>query len=161
MFRRYVPREKENPSQIPSFDHDPEFIRFRSWTALLSLSGEIPEGHRPDEVTVFLDEQEEAYESETVRTGQSLSLRNSTRFALMNLGIVCGRTGEPVFHAHELPPRRKLRLEFIKEGHYSVHYSPAFSGVTLRRNLRVVPSQKNSTHLSSNFQPRFRSKRWK
>lgn len=124
----------------PQFSHNPRFIAFRSWTVILSLKGTIPNEIRRDETVLFMNEAAEEGRAEVLPVRKPVCLKNASRVAHRNVTLVCEQSGEKVFFARELPSGRFLHLEFLREGEYTLHYSPAFSEITLHRELRVVSS---------------------
>lgn len=157
MFRRYIPREKTSLCLIPQFDYDPYFIAFRSWTATLSLEGAIPYETRRGAAALFLDEEAAGCRAEVLSVRKQVCLRNPTRITLLNVTIVHAEGGQKVFFARELPAGRFLHLEFLKEGSYTLHYSPAFSNMTLHRNIRTFLPERTSHSESRNFHPSLKS----
>jgi hypothetical protein len=152
--------ERELLPPIPQFSHNPNFIAFRSWTTILSLEGILPEENPADSYVLFLDENIKAREPERIQVRGPVCLRNSTRFAHLNVAIVCARSGEKVFYVPELPAGRFLHLEFLQEGSYNLHYFPAFSQTVLRRSLQIVARKKPSSPIAPNFLPSLKPKRW-
>ena len=153
MLRRYISKKGALASPIPQFDHDPNFIVFRSWSAILSLAGKIPQFPKADPTFLFLDENAEADEVGTLPVGKPVCLRNPGRYAHLNVTIVCARTGNEVFYAKELPTGGFLHLEFAQEGNFTLHFSPAFSQVTLHRSFRVAAPALSNSPIASNFHP--------
>jgi hypothetical protein len=153
MFRRYFPKEKMYTDLAPQFTHDPFFISFRSWTAVLALDGMLPEENHSGQEFVFLDEKAEKDVTEVIPVKKPVCLRNSTRFSHLNLTIVCSRTKQEIFNAKELPAGRFLNLEFLKEGAFTLYYSPAFSQVTLRRNIQTFAPAPAKRPVPANFHP--------
>lgn len=145
--------KKEIQSPIPQFSHDPNFIAFRSWTTILSLKGILPDENPADSHVLFLNENADACESERVAVRGSFCLRNPTQFAHLNISFVCERSGREVFFVRELPAGRFLHLKFLQEGLYTLYYSPAFSPVTLRRNIQTFIPAPSSEPVQRNFHP--------
>ena len=152
--------ERELQPPIPQFSHNPHFIAFRSWTTILSLEGIIPEENPADSYVLFLGENVAERGSERISIRGPVCLRNATRFAHLNVAIVCARSGQKVFFVPELPAGRFLHLEFLQEGSYTLHYSPSSSQTTLHRSLQVVARAKPSSPIAPNFRPRLKPKRW-
>jgi len=153
MSQQIASKEKALQSSTPQFSHDPGFIIFRSWTTILSLKGLSPEESRANESFLFLNEDAKGCDTERLPVRGPVCLRNTTQFAHLNVAIVCGRTGERIFFAQELPAGRFLHLEFLQEGSYTLHYSPAFSSVTLRRNIQTFKPAASSESVPHNFHP--------
>ena len=152
--------ERELQPPIPQFSHDPHFIAFRSWTTILSLEKILPEENPADSHVLFLDENASACEPERMPVRGPVCLRNSTRFAHLNVAIVCAQSGKTVFFVPELPAGRFLHLEFLQEGSYTLHYFPAFSQTTLHRSLKVVAPKVSQSPIAPNFLPSLKPKRW-
>jgi hypothetical protein len=152
--------ERELQPPIPQFSHDPHFIAFRSWTTILSLEKILPEENPADSHVLFLDENASACEPERMPVRGPVCLRNSTRFAHLNVAIVCAQSGKTVFFVPELPAGRFLHLEFLQEGSYTLHYFPAFSQTTLHRSLKVVAPKAPRSPIAPNFLPSLKPKRW-
>jgi len=153
MLHQHSLGERALQPPIPQFSHNPHFIAFRSWTTILSLEGILPEENPADSHVLFLGEDAAAHGSERISVRGPVCLRNPTRFAHLNVAIVCARSGQKVFFVPELPAGRFLHLEFLQEGSYTLHYSPAFSQTTLRRSLQVVARTAPSSPLAPNFHP--------
>jgi hypothetical protein len=153
MLHRYIPREKVLQSSSPQFFHDPNFIDFRSWTALLSLQGVLPGENPAGPKALFLEEDAREYGIEQVPVKKPVCLRNPTRFTHLNVTIVCVQSGKKIFFAQELPSGRFLHLEFLQEGSYTLHYSPAFGQVTFHRNIRTCKSEPTTRFTRRNFHP--------
>ncbi len=145
--------EKELLPPIPQFFHDPSFVAFRSWTTILSLEKILPDENPADAYVLFLGEKADAREPERISVRGPVCLRNPTRFAHLNVTIVCARSGRKVFFVPELPTGRFLHLEFLQEGSYHLHYAPAFSQTTLHRSLQVVARTAPSSPIAPNFSP--------
>ena len=152
--------ERELQPPIPQFSHDPHFIAFRSWTTILSLEGILPEESPSNACVLFLDENANACEPERLSARGPVCLRNSTRFAHLNVAIVCVQSGKTVFSVPELPAGRFLHLEFLQEGSYTLHFAPAFSQTTLHRSLQVVAPKVSKSPIAPNFHPSLKPKRW-
>lgn len=160
MFRRYITMGNAHQSPIPQFFHDPNFIAFRSWTTILSLEGILPEENPADSNVLFLDENADACGSERIPVRGPICLRNPTRLTHLNVAIVCAWSGQEVFFVRELPAGRFLHLEFLQEGSYTLHYSPAFSPVTLRQDIQVLAPIRPASTIALNFHPCLKPKRW-
>jgi hypothetical protein len=160
MLRRYIQRGNALQSPFPQFFHEPSFIAFRSWTAILSLKGTIPEETRANEAFLFLDESADACGTERISVRGPVCLRNPSRITHLNVAIVCARSGQEVFFVRELPAGRFLHLKFLQEGPYTLHYSPAFSPSTLRRDIHVFARIRPTSTITHNFHPRIKPKRW-
>ena len=144
MLHQHSLGEKELLPPIPQFSHDPNFIAFRSRTTTLSLDRILPEENPDKTCVLFLDEKTDAHEPERMVAGGVACLRNPTRCAHLNVTIICAQSGKKVFFVPKLPAERFLHLEFLQEGSYTLHYSPAFSEVNLRWDIQVyVPSVRN------------------
>jgi len=154
MLRRYIPMEKGFQSPIPQFSHDPNFIAFRSWTTVLSLEGTLPGENRADSNVLFLNENAKECGIERFPVRGPVCLRNPTRFAHLNITIVEARSRKEVFLGRELPAGRFLHLEFLQVGSYTLYYSPAFSPVTLHREIRVFIPAPLRRSVPRNFHPR-------
>jgi hypothetical protein len=152
--------ERELQPPIPQFSHNPNFIAFRSWTTILSLEGILPEENPADSYVLFLDENAAERGSERLSVRGPVCLRNATRFAHLNVAIVCTQSGKTLFSVPELPVGRFLHLEFLQEGSYTLHYFPAFSQTTLHRSLQVVARAKSNSPIAPNFRPSLKPKRW-
>jgi hypothetical protein len=152
--------EKALQPPIPQFSHDPHFIAFRSWTTILSLEGILPEENPADSLVLFMGESADACGTERIPVRQPVCLRNPTRFAHLNVTIVCARSGRKVFFVPELPAGRFLHLEFLQEGMYALYYSPAFSQVTLHRSLQIVAPKASNSPIAPNFHPQLKPNRW-
>ena len=150
-------KEKALQSPIPQFSHDPNFIAFRSWTTILSLEGTLPIENPADSSLLFLDENGKNSRVEMFPARGPVCLRNPTRFTHLNVTVVCSQSGRQVFFAKELPARRFLHLEFLKEGMYTLHYSPAFTPVTLHRQIRVFTPVSRQHSCPHNFHPQFQT----
>ena len=153
MLRQYSQRENALQSPIPQFSHDPNFVAFRSWTAILSQEGILPEEARANEAFVFLGEDTKENRTEMLPVRGPVCFRNPTRFAHLNVTLVCARSGQEVFSVRELPAGRFLHLEFLQEGSYTLHYSPAFSQVTLHRNIQIFIPASSTDSIPHNFHP--------
>jgi hypothetical protein len=147
--------QKENALQspIPQFSHDPNFIAFRSWTTILSLEGALPVENPADSNILFLDENAKNSEMEMLPVRGPVCLRNPTRFTQLNVTIVSSQSGRQVFFVRELPGGRFLHLEFLQEGSYTLHYSPAFTPFTLHRQIRVFTPVSRQHSVPHNFHP--------
>jgi hypothetical protein len=153
MLDQHSLREKVLLPPIPQFSHDPNFIAFRSWTTILSLEGILPEENLSDSHVLFLDDNADACGPEKMPIRGPVCLRNPTRFAHLNVAIVCARSGKEVFLVPDLPAGRFLHLEFLQEGSYTLHYSPAFSSVTLHRNIQTYVPESTTRFTRRNFHP--------
>ena len=145
-------------SPTPQFSHDPNFIAFRSWATILSLKGTLPAENPADSKVLFLDEHAKDRGVEMFPSRGPACLRNPTRFTHLNITIICTRSNRQVFFAKELPARRFLHLAFLKEGTYTLYYSPAFTSVTLHRQIKVfipVSGQHSAPH---NFHPQLQTR---
>lgn len=160
MSRRSVPLKKTIALPVPPFSHDPNVIKFRLWTALLYLEGQIPEEIRWNETVLFLDEDAEACGTKQISVRTSVRVMNPTRYSLLNVSVVRVRSGDRVFYAQELPAGKFLHLEFLQEGAFTLHYFPAFRPATLRRELRVVPLAPPASKIAPNFHPSLKPKGW-
>jgi len=160
MSNQDILKQNEIQSPIPQFYHDPNFIAFRSWTTILSLEGILPEENPADSHFLFLDENADTRGSERVPVRGPICLRNPTRLTHLNVAIVCAWSGQEVFFVRELPAGRFLHLEFLQEGSYTLHYSPAFSPVTLRRDIQVFAPIRPASTIALNFHPCLKPKRW-
>jgi len=158
MLRRYIPMEKGYQSSIPQFSHDPNFIAFRSWTTILSLEGTLPGENRADSNALFLNENVKDCGIERFPVRGPVCLRNPTRFAHLNITIVEARSGQEVFFARELPAGRFLHLEFLQEGAYTLHYSPAFSPATVHREIMVFLPASRQSSVPHNFHPQLQTR---
>ncbi len=148
--------ENASRSPIPQFSHDPGYISFRHWTAILSLKGTIPKESRRNDAVLYLNEVPSSRKEHLPVKGP-VCLRNATRFTHLNVTIVNVRNGQKVFFARELPAGRFLHLEFLKEGVFTLHYSPAFSPVTLRRDIQVFAPALTTGSIPHNFHPRLQN----
>ncbi|NIQ02585.1 MAG: hypothetical protein GWM98_21250, partial [Nitrospinaceae bacterium] len=148
-----VKRGKALSIPIPKFPHDPGYIRFRSWTALLYLEGQIPHEIRLNERILFLDKEADRCGVERIPVKSRVCLKNPTPVSLLNLAIVCGWTGQEVFGCRELPAGRFLRMEILREGSYTIHYTPGFTQTTLHRDIRVIAAAPPSSKKAPNFHP--------
>ena len=153
MLHQHSLGERALQPPIPQLSHKPHFIAFRSWTTILSLEGILPEENPADSYVLFLDENATERGSERIPVRGPVCIRNPTRFAHLNVAIVCARSGQQVFFVPELPAGRFLHLEFLQEGSYTLHYSPAFSPKTLRRGLHVVARTAPRSPIAPNFHP--------
>jgi hypothetical protein len=160
MLHQHSLSERALKPPIPQFSHDPHFVAFRSWTTILSLEGVLPEESPSNAGVLFLDENADKFEPERMPVRGPVCLRNSSRFALLNVAIVCVQSGKSVFSVPELPAGRFLHLEFLQEGSYTLNYSPAFSQVTLRRSLQIVAPKESSSPVAPNFHPNLKPRRW-
>ena len=151
-----IDAQKENAPQspIPQFSHDPNFIAFRSWTAILSLEGTLPAENPANSKILFLDENAKNSGIEMLPVKGPVCLRNPTRFTQLNVTIINLQSGRQVFFGRELPGGRFLHLEFLKEGLYTLHYSPAFTPATLHRQIRVFTPVSGQHSVPHNFHPR-------
>lgn len=156
MLHMQISKENALQSPIPQFSHDPNFIAFRSWTTILSLEGTLPEENPSDSKVVFLSGNEKECEVERFPIQEPVCLRNPTRFAHLNITIVCARSGHEVFFARELPAGRFLHLEFLREESYTLHYSPAFSPVTLHRQIKTFTLSPPVRPIPRNFHACFK-----
>ena len=151
-------RENALQSPIPQFSHDPNFIAFRSWTTILSLEGTLPAENPANSKILFLDENAKNSEIEMLPVKGPVCLRNPTRFTQLNVTIVNSQSGRQVFFGRELPGGRFLHLEFLKEGLYTLHYSPAFTPATLHRQIRVFTPVSGQHSVPHNFHPRLQTR---
>ena len=147
-------------SPIPEFDHNPNAIHFRGWMTPLSLDGEASGETGREEAVLFLKEND-TQGAERIPVRSQVCFGNPTRFAHLNVTLVEKRSHREVFFAQELPAGRFMHLGFLKEGAYTLYSSPAFSPITLRREIQVFTPVKD-THsalynISLQLQPRLRT----
>lgn len=155
MLSRYLPKENELQSPTPQFSHDPNFIVFRSWTTLLSLEApDFGEVWSNDSAVLLMD-QSAGCGAERVPTRKPVYFGNAASVAQLNVSLVETRSGQNVFSARQWPAGRFLHLEFLKEGSYTLHYSPAFSQVTIHRDVLV--RKPSSSPVPLNFHPQLQT----
>ena len=142
-------------SPTPQFSHDPNFITFRSWVTALSLKESVSTELWSNDTVLFMDESSDTSEVEKLSTQGPVYFGNSASVAQLNVSLVESKSRKKVFSAQEWPAGRFLHLEFLKEGLYTLHYSPAFSQVNLRRKIRACTAASSSQPVPHNFHPRF------
>ena len=158
MFHKYISPGKGSLSINPQFSHNPKFVAFRSWTVILSLKGTIPDETQRDDTVLLMKEAAEEGGAELLPVGKPVWLRNVSPGTHLNITLVCVQSGEKVFSARELPAGRFLHLEFLREGSYTLHYSPAFTETTLHRNIRVMPPSPAVGSTPHHFHPRLQTR---
>ena len=142
-------------SPTPQFFHDPNFITFRSWVTALSLKEFFSTELWANDTVLFMDESSDAYEEEKLPIQGPVYFGNSASVAQLNVSLVETQSRKKVFSAQEWPAGRFLHLEFLKEGLYTLHYSPAFSQVNLRRKIRACTAVPSTHTVPHNFHPQF------
>lgn len=157
MLSRYLPSENGLKSPTPQFSHDPNFIVFRGWTTILSFAGPaFGEVWSSDSAALLLDQTAGTCEMERIPSRRPVYFGNAASIAQLNVSLVETRSGQKVFFAREWPAGRFLHLVFLKEGSYTLHYSPAFSQVTLRRDILV--SKPSADPVPHNFHPQLQTR---
>jgi hypothetical protein len=146
-----------NRNWILPFDHDPDWIGFRSWIAILALEGQIPEETGCNVSTLLLDDLNKVHEPCRVALKKPTHIKNVSSSEMLNLSLVTLPSQEEVFFTPELPLGVFLPLEFLKEGRYRLYYSLAYSQTTFQREIEVYePAPNSSSSLPPNFNPQLK-----
>jgi hypothetical protein len=96
-------------------EHDPEYVKFTYWSTLLNFSESYPSNAWNKQETILLNnDQDKSYALQGI-TNTPISLRNNYNFPVFNLYIYSSNTEKVIFELPELPEKKSIKLEFIKE----------------------------------------------
>ncbi len=138
--------EKNGKSVI---EHDSEYVKFTYWSTLLNFSESYPSELWNKQETILLNNDPDKSCSFQGITNTPISLQNNYNFPVFNLYIYSSDTEKVIFELPELPEKKSIKFEFIKEGVYELYCSAEGSSSISKTTFNITQTKISP---SKNFQ---------
>lgn len=143
--------EQSDGLSVPTFTHDPSFICFVGWAALLCFEGKLPRENRKEETTLYLNRDPQEFRSHRLSRNSAISLKNDSDTPLLNVTLFSKEAQKEVFYFAELPPHQCLQIQCVQAHTFYLFYTPAWSQTTHRRTLNIFSPANPQLPVPHNF----------
>lgn len=136
--------------------HDSRYFRVGVLQNLIQTEGRVLAGKWKDEFTIYLYHFPEYPVAQKITVGSTVSMKNNSRFAILNVSIYLKDTKKEVLSIKRVSPSQIIQFEFSREGSYDLLYSIADNQKIEKRNIKIVPQLRKPSNLPHNFDPQLK-----
>ena len=123
MHGNFLTRDRYPNFDLPFFTSDERFIKVDIWSFILFAKNWDFVERNLEESLVFLKNNDREQRVLSVKENAPLVLKNNFPFQVSNVTVYSLSNNKEVFFWKEIAPEKRLRLTFLKEGLYNLHFN--------------------------------------
>ena len=123
--------------------HDPQYLRFNTWSALLSFKNIHLAENRKKQKAIFLKQLHKYPNTVKFAVNTYISINNNCDFLMINLNVYSKKAGKTIFRLPELPDKKSISLMFKEKGAYELYFFVVGSTAFTKTTLNIYPEEIN------------------